>query len=161
MRCAAVAREQTAWYEDIVVPALLRHARGTYASAMRHALDEAGYDDVPENGLYVIGGLAMGAGDVPLGRLVQELRISKQAAGQLVDTLVTRGYLTREGDPADRRKLVITLTERGRDAAAVQGAARDRIDADLHMRIGDSGLRGLKRGLAALVEIGRKDRESA
>jgi DNA-binding MarR family transcriptional regulator len=155
-----MAREQPAWYEDIVVPALLRHARGTYASAMRRALDEAGYDDIPENGLYVIGGLAMGAGDVPLGRLVQELRISKQAAGQLVDTLVTRGYLTREGDPVDRRKLVITLTERGRDAAAVQGAARDRIDADLHTRIGDSGLRGLKRGLAALVEIGRKDRET-
>ncbi len=155
-----MARVQPAWYEDIVVPALLRHARGAYASAMRRALDEAGYDDIPENGLYIIGGLAMGAGDVPLGRLVQELRISKQAAGQLVDTLVTRGYLTREGDPVDRRKLVITLTERGRDAAAVQGAARDRIDADLHARIGDSGLRGLKRGLAALVEIGRADRES-
>jgi DNA-binding MarR family transcriptional regulator len=160
MRCVIVARVQPAWYEDIVVPALLRHARGAYASAMRRALDEAGYDDIPENGLYIIGGLAMGAGDVPLGRLVQELRISKQAAGQLVDTLVTRGYLTREGDPVDRRKLVITLTERGRDAAAVQGAARDRIDADLHARIGDSGLRGLKRGLAALVEIGRADRES-
>jgi DNA-binding MarR family transcriptional regulator len=160
MRCAAVARDQP-WYEDIVVPALLRHARGTYASAMRRALDEAGYDDIPENGLYIIGGLAMGVGDVPLGRLVQELRISKQAAGQLVDTLVTRGYLTREGDPVDRRKLVIMLTERGRDAAAVQGAARDRIDADLHARIGDSGLRGLKRGLAALMEIGRRDRESS
>lgn len=156
-----MSRDQPAWYEEIVVPALLRHARGTYAAAMRRALDEAGYDDIPENGLYVIGGLAMGAGDVPLGRMVQELRISKQAAGQLVDTLVTRGYLTREGDPVDRRKLVITLTERGRDAAAVQGAARDRIDADLHARIGDSGVRGLKRGLGALVDIGRKDRESA
>ncbi|APG04377.1 hypothetical protein BJI69_11035 [Luteibacter rhizovicinus DSM 16549] len=155
-----MARDQPAWYEDIVVPALLRHARGTYAAAMRRALDEAGYDDIPENGLYVIGGLAGDASDVPLGRLVQELRISKQAAGQLVDTLVTRGYLTREGDPVDRRKLVITLTERGLDAADVQGAARDRIDADLHARIGDSGLRALKRGLAALVEIGRKDRES-
>jgi DNA-binding MarR family transcriptional regulator len=161
MRSDAVARDQPAWYEDIVVPALLRHARGTYAAAMRRALDEAGYDDIPENGLYVIGGLARGAGDVTLGRLVRELRVSKQAAGQLVDTLVTRGYLTREGDPVDRRKLVITLTERGLDAAAVQGAARERIDADLHVLIGDGGLRSLRRGLAALVEIGRKDRESA
>jgi DNA-binding MarR family transcriptional regulator len=154
-------REQSPWYEDVVVPALLRFARGTYATAMRRALDNAGYDDIPENGLFVIGGLAMGAGDVPLGHLVRDLRISKQAAGQLVDTLVTRGYLSREGDLVDRRRLVITLTERGRDAAAVQGGARDRIDADLHARIGDSGLRSLKRGLAALIEIGRQDREES
>ena len=48
---------------------------------MRKALDEAGYDDIPGNGLYVIGGLALGAEDVPLGQLIKELRISKQAAG--------------------------------------------------------------------------------
>lgn len=156
-----MTREQPAWYEEIVVPALLRHARGTYASAMRRALDDAGYDDIPENGLYIIGGLAKGAGDAPLGLMAQQLRISKQAAGQLVDTLVMRGYLSREGDPADRRKLVITLTDRGRDAADVQGAARDRIDAELHARIGDTGLRALKRGLAALMDIGRQEKASA
>jgi DNA-binding MarR family transcriptional regulator len=156
-----MTRELIPWYEEIVVPALLRHARGTYASAMRRALDDAGYDDIPENGLYIIGGLAKGAGDAPLGLMAQQLRISKQAAGQLVDTLVMRGYLTREGDPADRRKLVITLTDRGRDAADVQGAARDRIDAELHARIGDAGLRALKRGLAALMDIGRKEKASA
>ena len=122
---------------------------------MRGALNDAGYDDIPENGLYVIGGLALGAGDVPVGRMAQELRISKQAAGQLVDTLVTRGYLTRESDPGDRRKLIVALTERGRDAAAVQASARDRIDADLQERLGDAGVHALKRGLAALIEIGR------
>jgi len=151
-------RETAPWYEEIVVPALLRHARGTYGSAMRRALDEAGYDDIPENGLYIIGGLALGAPDAPIGAMAQQLRITKQAAGQLVDTLVMRGYVTREGDPNDRRKLVITLTDRGRDAASVQGAARDRIDAELHARIGDSGIRALKRGLAALMEIGREEK---
>lgn len=48
------------------------------------------FDDIPANGPYVIGGLALG-GEVPLSRLIQELRISKQAAGQLVDALVLRG----------------------------------------------------------------------
>ena len=79
------------WFEVVVLPALLRHARYTYGVAMYEALAKAGYEDVPKNGLYVIGGLALGAGDVPLGQLVKELRVSKQAAGQLVDTLVLRG----------------------------------------------------------------------
>jgi hypothetical protein len=34
------------------------------------------------------------------------------------------------------------------------------IDAELHARIGDSGIRALKRGLAALMETGREERTS-
>src|SRR5450432_2391248 len=101
---------ETPWYEEIALPALLRHARNTYGTAMRQALDEAGYDDIPGNGLYVIGGLALGVPDIPLGQLIKELRISKQAAGQLVDALVTRGYLQRSVDKDDRRKLTVALT---------------------------------------------------
>ncbi|NWO68016.1 hypothetical protein GY966_24405, partial [Escherichia coli] len=40
---------------QIPLPALLRHARHTYGAAMRAALAEGGYDDIPGNGLYVIG----------------------------------------------------------------------------------------------------------
>src|SRR5271156_2033755 len=108
------------WFEEVALPVLLRHARNTYGSAMRRALDEAGYDDIPGNGLYLIGGLALEREDIPLGQLIRELRVSKQAAGQLVDTLVTRGYLDRAADKEDRRKLTVTLTERGREAAAIQ-----------------------------------------
>src|SRR5208337_5613250 len=110
--------------DDIAMPVLLRHARNTYGVAMRRALAEAGYDDIPGNGLYVIGGLALNREDIPLGQLIRELRISKQAAGQLVDTLVTRGYLARSADKDDRRKLTVALTERGRAAATAQAAAR-------------------------------------
>src|ERR1700751_3518924 len=124
---------------------------------MRAALAEAGYDDVPRNGMYVIGGLAVGAGDVPLGQPVRELRISKQAAGQLVDTLVTRGYLERAVDPDDRRKLNITLTERGRAAAATQAVGREAVDGALAARIGAEGVETMRRALAALVDIGHAD----
>ena len=147
---------QAPWYEQIVIPALLRHARVTYGSAMRKALEEQGFDDIPRNGLYVIGGLAMGAGDVPLSVLIRELRISKQAAGQLVDALVTRGYLDRAVDEQDRRRLNVTLTERGRAAAAIQAAVRDAIDAELQAQIGDDGVSVMRRGLGVLVEIGRR-----
>ncbi len=103
---------------------------------MRRALAEAGFDDIPGNGLYLIGGLALGREDIPLGQLIRDLRVSKQAAGQLVDTLVTRGYLERMIDKEDRRKLTVNLTERGREAAAIQAAARERVDADLLASVG-------------------------
>jgi DNA-binding MarR family transcriptional regulator len=137
----------------IPLPALLRHARTAYGSAMRRALEEAGYDDIPKNGLYVIGGLALGAGDVPLAALIRDLRISKQAAGQLVDTLVNRGYLARNVDEQDRRRLVVTLTDRGRAAAATQAAARERVDAELLAKVGPECLAYTRIALAALTDM--------
>ena len=143
------------WYEVVSIPALLRHARYTYGSAMRAALEAAGHD-IPKNGLYVIGGLAWGAGDAPLSVLIRDLRISKQAAGQLVDALVERGYLERAEDPADRRRQIVALTARGRAAAAAQAAAAAAIDAQLAERVGTTGVAKLRRMLAALVGIGHE-----
>jgi DNA-binding MarR family transcriptional regulator len=121
---------------------------------MRTALTAAGYDDIPRNGLYVIGGLALGAGDVPLGQLIKELGVSKQSAGQLVDMLVLRGYLDRSADPDDRRRQRIVLTERGRAAAEVQAGARAKIDAALAERIGADDVVRVRRALAELIDIG-------
>lgn len=138
---------------DVPLPALLRHARTAYGLAMRKALDGAGYDDIPKNGLYVIGGLALGAGDVPLAALIRDLRISKQAAGQLVDTLVNRGYLARNVDEQDRRRLVVSLTDRGRAAAAIQATARARVDAQLLAKVGAKCIEHTRLALAALTEM--------
>ena len=143
-------------FENIPIPVLLRHARNTYGLAMRRALAEAGYDDIPGNGLYLIGGLALDRADIPLGQLIRELRISKQAAGQLVDTLVTRGYLERSMDKDDRRKLTIALTERGRAAAATQAAAREKVDAELLASVGQDDVNRTRRTLAVLCDIGHQ-----
>jgi DNA-binding MarR family transcriptional regulator len=151
--------EAKPWFEEIAMPALLRHARATYGRAMRQALAEAGYDDIPKNGLYVIGGLALGAGGVPLGQLVKELGVSKQGAGQLVDTLVLRGYLERTVDAQDRRKLTVTLTERGRAAAAAQTAAREKIDAELIARVGQEDINRTRRTLAVLIDLRSQTKE--
>jgi DNA-binding MarR family transcriptional regulator len=147
---------ETPWYEAVSIPALLRHARHTYGTAMREALDAAGHGDIPKNGLYVIGGLALGAGDAPLSVLIRDLRISKQAAGQLVDVLVDRGYLERTQDPEDRRRQVVALTTRGRAAAEVQSAAIRRIDALLAERAGATAPAKLRKMLAVLVGIGHE-----
>lgn len=144
------------WLEEVALPVLLRHGRNTYGAAMRKALAEAGYDDIPGNGLYVIGGLALNREDIPLGQLINELRISKQAAGQLVDMLVSRGYLERAIDKEDRRKLTVTLTERGKAAAEVQRAAREKVDAELLASVGQEDVMRTRRTLAVLCDIGRQ-----
>ncbi|MBB4840171.1 DNA-binding MarR family transcriptional regulator [Sphingomonas kyeonggiensis] len=139
---------------EVAMPALLRHARHTYGAAMRAALAARGYDDIPANGLYVIGALALG--EAPLGQIIRELRVSKQAAGQLVDALVLRGYLEREVDPQDRRRLTVTLTERGQAAADTQREAREGIDGALLACMGEEKVLHAREVLAALIGIGRE-----
>jgi len=151
------AAPEQPWYETIVMPALLRWARSAYGETMRRSLAAVGCDDIPANGMFVIGGLAMGAGDAPLGALSKQLSVSKQAVGQLVDTLVLRGYLKREVDESDRRKFSVALTERGWHAANVQREARERIDVALLARVGADSVSEARKVLAAMVEVGRKE----
>ncbi len=85
--------------------------------------------------------------------MIRDLRISKQAAGQLVDTLVSRGYLARTVDEHDRRRLIVALTERGRGAAATQAAARERVDAALLAKVGAEYVQHTRTALAALADM--------
>jgi DNA-binding MarR family transcriptional regulator len=142
--------------DEVSIPVLLRHARLAYSVAMRSALDAAGYDDIPKNGLYVLGGLALDADAYPLSQLIEALRLSKQAAGQLVDTLVMRGYLNRKVDGEDRRRLQIGLTERGRAAATVLLVAGATVDDLLRSRVATQDLEGARRTLFVLIDIGRE-----
>jgi DNA-binding MarR family transcriptional regulator len=145
--------------EQPVMPTLLRYARYTYGAAMRRALAQAGFGDIPRNGLYVIGGLALGVGDAPLGQLIKELRTSKQAAGLLVDALVMRGYLERTVDKDDRRKMIVALTERGKQAAAAQAVARKKVDDELIARVGLDDVVCTRRTLTALIDLGTSGQE--
>jgi DNA-binding MarR family transcriptional regulator len=142
---------------EIPVPALLRAAWTTYGARMRDALERAGYDDVPRNGLYVIGALAHA--DTSLDDIVRALRVSKQAAGQLVDTLVLRGYLDRAVDSVDRRRLTVALTERGRAAATVQRATADEIGRHLLDTVGSERFAHMREALLVLARIGWQERQ--
>jgi len=143
--------QDTPYWTRIALPALMRHARMTYGNAMIAANAEAGCDDIPRNGIYVIGALARG--EVPLSEIIDSLGVSKQAAGQLVDTLVLRGYLVRATDENDRRRLTVTLTEHGRAAAEAQRAALERIDAALIAHVGEEKVTHTREVLAVLIAM--------
>src|SRR3954468_14733518 len=136
---------------EVVLPALLRFARGTFSHAIKRELAAGGFDDLPRNAPFVLGGMANHGGTA--GDLIRELGVTKQAASQLIDTLVLRGYLEREPDADDRRRMTIQLTDRGRAAA---GAVRDgvaRVDKALAARCSPADIEGLRSGLIALIEV--------
>jgi DNA-binding MarR family transcriptional regulator len=87
------------------------------------------------------------------GDMISGLDVSKQAASQLIDTLVLRGYLTREVNSEDRRRMVIDLTERGRAAATAVRSGIEEIDLELAKMISPSQMEGLRAGLEALAKI--------
>lgn len=144
--------------DDVVFPALLRAARTVYGGAIRDAQTEAGFDDIPRNGIYVIG--AISRTGAPMATIIRQLGVSKQAAGQLVDALVLRGYLDRAVDGEDRRRLTVALTERGRAAAEVSRRTVERIDAALLKKVGREHIAHTRATLMALIGLGRKGEDS-
>ena len=145
--------------DDVVIPALLRGARGSYTQSIRAELVAGGFDDLPRNGAFVLGGMANHDG--PAVDMIRGLGVTKQAASQLIDTLVLRGYLVRDVNPDDRRRMTIELTERGRAAAVAIEAGTRAIDAQLSAMITSAQMSGLRVGLAALAEIKEKTEEDA
>jgi DNA-binding MarR family transcriptional regulator len=154
-----VSRKQPSEQDEVPIPALLRAARGAYGHAIRRALRERGLHDMPPNGPFVIGG--MGNRDQPLGALVEQLGVTKQAAGQLIDSLVQRGYLSRSPDADDRRRVNVALTERGREAADAVRAGVMAVERELTELLGTSGLEQLRAGLAGLADIREHQRAAA
>lgn len=55
---------------------------------------------------------------IRLTRLAELAGITKQSAGEIVDDLTKRGYVSRVADPADKRAKLIRLTDKGREAQA-------------------------------------------
>jgi DNA-binding MarR family transcriptional regulator len=142
--------------EEANIPALLRGARGSYAHTIAAYLAVAVCDDLPQNGPFVLGGMANHRASAV--DMIRGLGVTRQAASQLIDTLVVRGYLSREVNPADRRRLNIELTDRGRAAAEAIGAAIGQVDEELAAMITPAELAGLRTGLIALAKIKERTR---
>jgi DNA-binding MarR family transcriptional regulator len=133
------------------IPVLLRAARGAYRHTIAAMLAAAEFDDLPRNGPFVLGGMANHGGSAV--EMIKGLGVTRQAASQLIDTLVVRGYLARQINTDDRRRMDIELTERGRAAAAVVRAAVENVDRQLTASLSATELAGLRAGLAALATI--------
>lgn len=139
------------WYDDVATPALLGAARHAYVTAIRARLADGGMDDIPRTGAALIGRIARNGSPRDVGGA---LRISKQAASQLVDTLVARGYVERRPDDEDRRRMSVELTGRGQAAAQEISEAVDEVDAQLAEHVTPAQLQSARAVLGALCDLG-------
>jgi len=125
---------------------------------LRHATTHLGVEQTPTGkalGLTSARAMALaavGAADsCSMTDLAQRLALPAPLATRVADELVARGLVERFGDPSDRRRVVLGLTEQGRTALeAVHSEAEQLVSAVL-LRMTEAETTALLVGLRALL----------
>lgn len=129
---------------------LMRLARGSFKRAIDAQYAARGIDDVPAPGGYVLAYLANGKESIP--EMIEGLGIRKSQYNQFMDSLVLRGFITREIGSGDG-SVSFALTERGRAAAEAIFEGSRIVNAELERRVSADDIAGMRRVLLALAEI--------
>lgn len=90
---------------------------------------------------------AIGTAGTTAVELGRTLGISKQAAGKTIDTLERLGYVTRERDSIDNRRMIVRLTGRGVDCLERSARIFERLRAQWEATLGTERLRALEEDL--------------
>lgn len=133
---------------DIGTATNILAAASAVVDGIQAGMNARGFPDVrPAHGFAFA---RIAAGDATALDVAGHLGVSKQAGSQLVEQLVTAGYLTRTTDPTDARRRVLALTARGR--ACTRAAEEAAVDAVAPWRkaLGAGGMRALDAALAAV-----------
>jgi DNA-binding MarR family transcriptional regulator len=132
---------------------LLRAAERVYVDEIRSSLDAAGFEDLPPRGIVVM--VSLQRGQLSVGSLSRGLGVTSQAASQLTDVLVARGFAERTPDPDDRRRIVLSLSVRGEAAAKTITTAVSTVTRRLDATTSPDERAALRRGLEALAALSK------
>lgn len=112
-------------------------------------LDDAGYADLrPMHGL--VFQVLQGAGRTS-SELAEQLGVTKQAAGQIIDDLARRGYVERRPHPAGGRRKLVVLTAKALAHLAVAGNVLRGLEGQLSTQLQQAGLNLPRAELAAII----------
>ncbi|GAA2236862.1 MULTISPECIES: MarR family winged helix-turn-helix transcriptional regulator [Kitasatospora] len=135
------------------LPPLLLSLAADLVRAIDDGVRERGFDDVrPAHG-FAFARLAPDGASV--GELAEHLGVTKQAASQLVEELVRKGYVERRPHPGDARARLVVLTERGWACTRAADRAAAEAVRPWAAVLGEERLRGLRDDLARLAPSGR------
>ena len=94
---------------------------------------------------------AVGVDGTTASELGHRLGVSKQAAGKTVDRLVALGYLERADDPADARRKLVRMTEKGVDGLRRSAVLFDALRERWVTRLGAERVAALEDDLRAVT----------
>lgn len=97
---------------------------------------------------------AIGPRGATATEIAARLGVTKQAAGKTIDGLERVGYARREADPADGRRKLVVLTDRGRDALARSAQIFDDLRDEWAAQLGTERLQRLANDLRAVTPGG-------
>lgn len=112
---------------------LLALARREWIRQVAGRVGEAGYADYRPTDAPVLRLLRQGA--LPIGQLAEAIGVTRQAARQLADGLVNRGYAVLTSDPGDGRRRMVVLTPRGEDYGRAVWEAQDKLNDSVCRRL--------------------------
>ena len=94
-------------------------------------------------------------GGATVVELARHLDVTKQAASQMVDDLVGKGYVERRPHPDDARARLIVLTDKGRACTRAADEAAEETLRPWADAIGPSRLAALRADLSRIAAPGR------
>ncbi|MBK6315379.1 MAG: MarR family transcriptional regulator [Blastocatellia bacterium] len=126
---------------------LILHASQRVESAFESELAPIGLSLSKLNVLAIL----LEAGEpLPLSRLAAKLACVKSNVTQLVDRLETEGLVARVDDPNDRRSVLASITDLGRERSMAGTQVMQTVDATLFDGLGTDERQTMERFLAAL-----------
>jgi DNA-binding MarR family transcriptional regulator len=138
--------------EAMALSAALLAAAGELTQRIHEGVVARGFEGLrPAHG-FAFARLAPGGATVT--DLAAHLGVTKQAASQLVDEVVRKGYVERRPHPDDARARLLVLTERGRACTrAAEEAAAEAVRPWVEL-LGEGEVRALRDRLARIAPYG-------
>lgn len=121
----------------------------TLVDAAIAELAERGHEDVRPVHDFAMRAIAAGADSA--SELGRRLSITKQSAAKTIAVLQERGYVTRDTDPRNARRMLLQVTPLGFEVLRQGEATFDELRDQWERQIGPAQLESLETHLAALV----------
>jgi DNA-binding MarR family transcriptional regulator len=115
-------------------------------------LAERGYEDVRPVHDFALRAIFAGADSA--SELGRRMAVSKQAAAKTIAVLEQRGFVARDPDPADRRRMRLRVTDRGKAMLDEGEAIFDRLREELERQVGKAPLAAFEKTLNQIVGEG-------